>query len=330
MINFGVSSPRITSNYASRRMVSSSAANTATSKKKRKSYFDAQKQSRADEYKQQVEHNLKATLKEEKRKKAGLARKLASMTLEAVDAEIDAATSEPVPSANLVTAVKDQHWLEHEEQVEREYSGLKHHLHYFGSHLTTGGSGADLYFGAYDEEQVKQRLQEEENDVPHKVLKREKKTTKTHQYYKEKYDISARRLKSEKEELEHTNAAILDCEREIQAGLEELKYKNISLKNYEYKVQTLIWIMREIGKHWTDNDEDSSISIPLSRSLRSSSSQQPQSVRSGSISFLFLMLHKEHSFTSLTHIIRALATIDTIERRKIGHKLKHKVKYADR
>ena len=255
-----------------------SSEKTSTSKKKRKSYFDAQKQSRADEYKQQIEHNLKATLKNEKRKKAGLARKLASMTLEAVDAEIDAATSEPVPSANLVTAFEDQHWFEHEEQVEKEYSELKHRLHHFGSHLTTGGSGGDLYFGAYDEEQVKQRLEEEENDAPHKNISRGRKK-KTHQYYKEKYDISARRLKSEKEELEHTKAAILDCEREIRAGREELKYKNVALKNNEYKVQTLIWILNEIEKHWTDDEEDSSISIPLSRSLRSLSSQQQQSVQ---------------------------------------------------
>ena len=116
-INFGLSSPRITSNYASRRMVSSE--KTSTSKKRRKSHFDSQKQSRADEYKQQIEHNLKATLKNEKRKKAGLARKLASMTLEAVDAEIDAATSEPVPSANLVTAFEDQLWFEMRSKSRR-------------------------------------------------------------------------------------------------------------------------------------------------------------------------------------------------------------------
>ena len=37
--------------------------------------------------------------------------------------------------------------------------------------------------------------------------------------------------------------------------MRELKYKNVALKNNEYKVQTLIWILNEIGKHWTDDDE---------------------------------------------------------------------------
>jgi hypothetical protein len=269
VINYGLSpSPSVSRNYASRRMSSTSSSKT----KKEKSNFDMQKQSRANEYKEQIEHNLKTNLIEEKRKKAGLARKLASMTLEAVDVEIDAATSDPVPSANLVTAFEDQHWLEHEEQVEKEYAGLKHHLHHFGSHLTTGASGGDLYFGAYEDEEVKQRLEEEENDLPHKVFSKKKK--KTHQYYKEKYDISARRLKTEKEELEHTKAAVLDCEREIRAGRDELKYKHIALRNNEYKVQTLIWILNEIGKHWNDDDSDpSTISMPLSRSFKNSKSQ---------------------------------------------------------
>ncbi len=265
MINFATSSPRrISSNYASRRM------NTSSTKSS-KSNVDAQKQSRVVDYKEQIQHNLKTNLKEEKRKKAGLARKLASMTLEAVDAEIDAATIEPVPNSNLVTAFEDQHWFEHEKQVEEEYSNLHHHLHHFGSHLTTGGSAGDLYFGAYEEEEIKQHLHEEEDDAPHEMMSHKKKKKKTHQYYKEKYDISSRRLNSEKEELEHTKKAIVDCEREIRAGQQELKYKHISAKNWEYKVQTLVWILQELGK--TGNGENSSISIPLSRSKAKSSSE---------------------------------------------------------
>lgn len=214
------------------------------------------KQARLEAFKQNAQRNLKANLTAEKKKRQKLARKLATMTLAAVEAEADKVTSEEVPTSNLVKPIEDTHWLEHEKDVEDEYKGLRHHLHKYGKNMTTGGTGAGLYFGMYSEADADNRLLEEEQDAEHH------KTHSTHfksgEYFKRKYDISARRLSNETEELNATKHAIEDCSREIEAGYEELKIKKSALKNCEYKVKTLKWMLKKVVEEWwkeVDSDD---------------------------------------------------------------------------
>jgi len=208
----------------------------------------------ASDFRRKAELNLKKSLEAEKMKKGKLARKLATMTLEAVEAETDLATMFDVPTANLVREIPDQHWMEHEAEVEEEFKSLKHRLHHFGRHTTSGGTGGGLYFGAYTRSDVDQQLREEEYDTPHKRFVHKRR--KSAQYYKDKYDISARMLASETEELEHTRAAIADCDREIESGKKELEFKKIALKNCEYKVESLLWMLKEIGERWKTGEKD--------------------------------------------------------------------------
>jgi len=199
-------------------------------------------------FKKNAQRNLKANLNAEKKKRQKLARKLATMTLAAVEAEADKVTCEEVPTSNLVRPIEDTHWLDHEKAVEDEYKGLRHHLHKHGKHMTTGGTGAGMYFGMYTEEEADHRLLEEEQDAEHTKTKTAH--FKSGEYFKRKYDISARRLTSETEELEHTKAAVEDCTREVEAGYKELELKRASLKNCEYKVKTLKWMLKKVVEQW--------------------------------------------------------------------------------
>lgn len=211
----------------------------------------------ASDFKDKAQRSLRINIQKEKAKKGKLARKLAMMTLEAVEAETDEATMHDVPTANLVQEIENQHWLDHEAEVESEFKDLKHRLHHFGKKLTSGGSAGGLFFGSYTKDDVDQQLQEEEFDTPHKRLMHRRR--KSAQYFKEKYSISARLLKSEEEELEHTKAAIVDCTREIENGQKERHLKRVAMKNSEYKVKTLLWMLKEMANKWNTADENMSV-----------------------------------------------------------------------
>lgn len=255
-IEFKTSTPIVSSTYASRRIRSET--KSKDSPQTFNSNVETQRRERDNELRQQQTEHLQLRLDAEKRKKTSLGRKLASTTLSAVEKVVDEVLREPIPTvSSMVFEIPDQHWKEHERAVEEEYAELKSNLPHYGTHLTTGGSGGGLYFGARRGSSVYYQ-------APSSKSRRASILDYTAAYYEKKYDISARRLESESQELEHTMTAIEDCEREIEAGEKELAYKQMALKNAEYKTRALLWLLERIASQ-KDGSEDHTFSMPLSR-----------------------------------------------------------------
>jgi hypothetical protein len=206
---------------------------------------------RLEAHKESAHRNLQAHLEIERRKRQKLARKLAKLTLSAVESEVAAVTAETVPDAGLVQAVPKSRFLEREAAVEAEYAALHKQLQRCEQD-TRGGTSNGLYFGTYDRVTAEKRaeLEAQGRDPAEAARLLAAEGVVEHRgddgvtYARMKFSHSTRRLEALKLEYGKTCKALNDASREVELGKLELEQRGAQLKNAEYKVKTLLRLLQ--------------------------------------------------------------------------------------
>eukprot|EP00941_MAST-03F_sp_MAST-3F-sp1_P000887 g887.t1 len=166
---------------------------------------------RVEAHKKSAQRNLRMHLEAEVKRRQQLSRKVAKLTVEAVEAEIDAISAEDLPSERLVFETKKTNFLESVNAVEEEYKRAMTLPHTENILAIRTGQTSDSY----------------EN-----------------QYVHQRFAISEKKLALTKEALKKTNQALQSAQRELELGKLELKERAVDAKNTDYKVKTLLRMLK--------------------------------------------------------------------------------------